>query len=134
MKKTLFLLLFSSASLANTYEVCVPEGYCAIGVYSRSGTVFLVKEDSLPLNDQWDAPFALVTDEEYASIPIDETFEVTMRAKGTGQGGGTPPPSLTGGGPLIGGDISITIGSDPCAACHKGSMREIHKKLLEKKQ
>jgi hypothetical protein len=62
------------------------------------------------------------------------TDMVNYRAKKSGTPKtGAGSPSLTGGAPLINSNISVNVGNDPCAACHNGTLREIHRRLLQKK-
>jgi hypothetical protein len=112
--------------------------------------VWLVTDENSPLQSIWAGTFWQVSEADYAEIRelipdeqktvvpgINPTTGETMRAKG---GSAPAGGGKTGGGPLVGGtvtigDISIGGGGDSsCRACHTGSMREIHKKVLDKKE
>lgn len=153
MKKSLMiasLIIFGSSAAfgAESYEVCTDVGPCALRVQDNETgkDVWLVRESGIPIMDIWEGEFWLVSESDYEgvldmipssqrlTIPgINPTTGQRMEAKVTPKtGGGSPSPSITGGGPLIGGNISVNVGTDnPCSPCHSGSMRDIHKQVLK---
>ena len=141
------LLTASSAKADESYEVCTDLGPCALRVEDRltGNQVFLVKESSASLRFIWEqGEFWLVPDHEYDMVRDMIPVRWTTRAvnpttgeglreaeakKGTGSGGGTPPPIT---GPLVSGSINVNVstGGGNCTDCHKGSTADIHKKKL----
>lgn len=150
------VLLAASAAYGSesAYEVCTPEGPCALRVFDTDAqeSVWLVTEASQDLNLIWGGTFWLVDDQTYQDVLADVPERLTLpainpttgltleRAKGgSTKGGSTSGGSTKGGsssgsgsGPLIQtGNISIG-GGNPCAPCHGGDMREIHKHVMAK--
>lgn len=149
------ILAMSANSYADeSFEVCVPEGLCALRVTDTDSgmPVYLVKEDSTSLTLIWgnknpDASFWLVSDEDYAEVKkwvpesltlpaVDPDTGVSLSEKKSGGKSSTPAPSspssggTTSGGLITVGNITIGGGGSSCGDCHKGNMREIHKKFL----
>lgn len=159
MKKIILMaaiLCGSAAYAGESYEVCTPEGPCALRVTDTDtgNDVWLVTEDSTDLSTIWDGTYWIVSDSDYqmiaAAVPerimlpaIEPTSGKAMERKGgsSTSKGGTSTPKSGGstssggsqGGSLISvGNISVGGGSG-CADCHKGSMYEIHKKVMDQK-
>lgn len=138
------------------FEVCTPEGPCAIRLPdARTGQEYwVIKSDSVDLSTIWDGEYVIVPDDEYnmvlGDIPdssrlvlpaVEPTSGKRMeRAKGGSKGGSKTGTSRTpsgGGGSSQGGSLisvgNITVGGSACTDCHKGSMYEIHKKKMDDK-
>jgi hypothetical protein len=150
------ILVSSSLFAANeeSFEVCVPDGLCALRVTDTDTQepVWLVTRSSVDLQLIWEAGnFWLVSDQDYADVKALVREQIVLPAvnpdtsvslaekKG---GGSTPAPSSSssggsgssggGGGLITVGNITIGGGGgSSCGDCHKGNMREIHKKVLQ---
>lgn len=137
-----------SQTAEDSFEVCTYEGPCALHVLDNQtgAAVWLVTESSTDLTQIWTGDFWQIPDEEYDNlkslIPESQRFTVPAVNPTTGvameKAGPKPKPapevSITGGGPLIGGSITVTVGSSgTCSSCHTGTMREIHRLVLPKK-
>lgn len=142
------LVLLSSPLLASTpYEVCTPEGPCAIRAYDSGmeSEVWLVTQESVDLQTVWSGYWYVLDDELYtklsSEIPEESKFSVpavnptTDAVMRKGSGRPTPPPtpkSPPGSGPLIQvGDVTIG-GGNTCEPCHGSNLKEIHSKNSKK--
>jgi len=139
-------LMAGSAMAVNaSYEACTDEGPCALRVMDNETgrDVWLLTESSTSVMQIWEGEFWLVSDLEYAEVraeipegqrfmvpAVNPTTHERMEAKTAPKPSGGAAPSITGGGPLVGGSITVNVGDNPCTPCHTGSMREIHKKVL----
>jgi hypothetical protein len=139
------LAMGSTAADSESFEVCTPEGPCALRVTdAETGRgVWLVTDTETPLMQIWDGEFWAVPFDDYSEIlaMLPKSSRMTLAGKNPTTGifmRATVPPRPAGsGGPLVTGTVNVTIGSiggggSNCTDCHTGSNKEIHKQVLKK--